>query len=186
MRTILLLLVLVIHAVGTAAWGFSLKLDGLVTDYATGKAMQARVRVYKNGALAQVCTTKANGKYAVSLDNGADYVVRVDAPGYQGKCITIVTQGAEWAGDRRVRSLEVEIRLPGRIYGTDLSSLDLPLGIARFEPATGHVRWSQTYERNIQAEVRQAMALYDRLARASGQLASTRLHGSILVEALVL
>ena len=55
-----------------------------------------------------------------------------------------------------------------------------------FEPATGHVRWSQTYERNIQAEVRQAMAPYDRLARASGQLASTRLHGSILVEALVL
>jgi hypothetical protein len=96
------------------------------------------------------------------LDNHADYVVRVDAPGYQTKCFTVDTHGLEWEGDKRVSQVEVELRLPHLRPGVDLSYFDLPMGIARFEPSTGLTRWNLPYEAKVNAEAALIMEEYDR------------------------
>lgn len=151
------------------ASAYHLEVVGLVTDYATQQAMPAaRVRIYKNGALQTVRFTNGAGGYSVLLDNHADYVVRVDAPGFQVKCITVDTKGLEWEGDNRVSKVEVEVRLPRLGSGVDLSYFDLPVGIARFEPATGLTRWNIAYEGRVNAEARTLMDRYDQRCRELG------------------
>lgn len=158
---------------------FHLALNGLVTDHGTMQPMaSARIRIYKDGVLKNLVRTNAAGKYAITLDNHADYVVRVDAPGYQGKCITIDTHGAEWEGDRRLSRLEVEMRLVRKLPGTDLSCFDLPLGLARFEPATGLTRWNLVYESRVNAEVQEAMFGYDLRCMDGPRPASVRYSGT--------
>lgn len=145
----------------TEASAYRLRLNGIVTDFSSLQPLSAaRVRVYKEGILQHEQASSASGKYMITFDNHAEYVLRVDAPGYQGKSITIDTRGMEWQGDRRISTLEVEMRLPELRADVDLSYLDLPLGIAYFEPATGLTRWNRTYEKNIRADVRGLMEDY--------------------------
>jgi hypothetical protein len=163
MRISLLILVLALLGVSQSASAFRLRLKGLVTEHGSQQPMaSARVRIYKDGSLQRVQRTNMTGKYTHLLENGGSYVIRVDAPGYQGKCITIDTHGMEWEGDRRVSELEVEMRLPARRAEIDLSYFDLPMGMAFFEPATGLTRWSMTYERTVMLKARELMANYDR------------------------
>ncbi|HMN06006.1 MAG TPA: carboxypeptidase-like regulatory domain-containing protein [Flavobacteriales bacterium] len=163
MRYITGLFIMALLASSSEALAFKLRIDGLVTDYATQRPMaKARVRVYKDGILDKMQGSDAQGRYTMVFDNNASYVVRVDAPGYQGKCITIDTHGKEWEGDGRISSLEVEMRLPAVRPGVDLSFLDLPMGVARFDPSTGLARWNRTYERNVKGDVRETMVEYDR------------------------
>lgn len=144
------------------ASAFQLQLDGLVTEHATLQAMDsARIRLYKNGVLDQVRYSGGSGVYSVKLDNHALYVVRVDAPGYQTKCFTIDTHGMEWEGDHRMSKVEVEVRLVQVQKGIDLSYFDLPMGMARFEPATGVVLWDLVYEEQVRSVAGQIMGRYD-------------------------
>jgi hypothetical protein len=151
------------------AQAYRLEVVGLVTDYGTTLPMSAaRVRIYKNGALQTVRRTNGAGTYSIILENNAEYVVRVDAPGYQVKCITVDTKGLEWEGDGRLSKVEVEIRLPKLGNGVDLSYFDLPVGMARFEPATGHTRWNLAYENKVAVVARMLMDQYDERCRELG------------------
>lgn len=162
MRPVALIPLLFLLGFAHDASAFHLEVNGLVTDHGTTRSMAAaRIRLYKNGVVQKLLWTNAAGKYSITLDNHADYVLRVDAPGYQAKCITIDTHGAEWQGDGRLRRLEVEMRLVRKQPGTDLSCFDLPLGLARFEPATGLTRWNLAYENKVNAEVQATMSDYE-------------------------
>lgn len=161
MRYAAWLLTALLMALCTETYAYQLRLNGVVTDFSSLKPLPtARVRVYKEGVLQHERTSNSSGKYVITFDNHAEYVLRVDAPGYQGKSITIDTRGMEWEGDRRMSDLDVEIRLPELHNGVDLSFLDLPLGIAYFEPATGLTRWNRTYEKNIRPGMRDVMEQY--------------------------
>ncbi|MBX2982788.1 MAG: carboxypeptidase-like regulatory domain-containing protein [Flavobacteriales bacterium] len=161
MRT-LLALIIALLAFSHEAEAFRLRLNGMVTDHGTQQPLaSARVRIYKDGVIQRVLITNGAGKYSISLENQGAYVIRVDAPGHQGKCITVDTHGMEWEGDGRTSNLEIEMRLPAFRDGIDLSFFDLPLGMAYFEPATGLTRWSVKYERSITADVLELMADYD-------------------------
>lgn len=169
MRYFTFILTLAALGICQEASAYRLRMNGLVSDYVTEQPMPgARVRIYKNGVVQRVIRTGALGQYAVTFDNHADYVVRVDAPGYQVKCITISTQGLEWEGDRRVSDLQVEMRLPILQPGIDLSYFDLPLGMAEFEPATGLTRWNVTYEKTVVATAQEVMARYDQYCMEQG------------------
>lgn len=157
---------------------FQLRMNGSVSDYAAQQPMNARVRIYKNGVMHRVQWTGVAGRYSIILDNQAAYVIRVDAPGYQAKCITIDTKGMEWERDRRMSELEVEMRLPALQAGMDLSYFDLPLGMARFEPATGFTRWNKVYEETVREAALAVMRNYDQRARETGQAMIARLDPS--------
>ncbi len=161
MRTFIILIITLLSFSQEAA-AFRLRVNGLVTEHGTQQPLiSARVRIYKDGVLQRTRTTNVGGKYSIALENQGNYVIRVDAPGHQGKCITINTHGLEWEGDARSSNLEVEMRLPAFRDGVDLSYFDLPLGMAYFEPATGLTRWSMKYERSVTADVRDLMVRYD-------------------------
>ncbi len=173
---------------GHDASAFRLEVVGLVTDYGTMHAMPAaRIRIYKNGVLQTVRRANGAGGYACVLDNHAQYVLRVDAPGYQVKCITVDTKGLEWEGDTRVSKVEMEIRLPRLGSGVDLSFFDLPVGMARFDPATGHTRWNISYEGKVNAEAWQLMDQYDERCKEIGlPLPSRSLEiGAVLVQGAI-
>ena len=151
------------------ASAYRLQVVGSVTDYGTLHGMPgARVRIYKNGVLQSVRRANGAGGYAVLLENHAQYVLRVDAPGYQVKCITLDTRGLEWEGDNRVSKVEVEVRLPMLERGVDLSFFDLPVGMARFDPATGLTRWNLAYEGKVNQEARGLMDQYEQRCRELG------------------
>ena len=159
----LLVVIIALFSFSQEAAAFRLRLNGLVSDHGTQQPLAAaRVRIYMNGEIQRVRTTNVGGKYSITLENQGSYVIRVDAPGYQGKSITIDTHGIEWEGDARSSDLEVEMRLPAFQDGLDLTYLDLPMGMAYFEPATGLTRWSVKYERSVTPELRELMAHYDR------------------------
>lgn len=144
------------------ATAYQLQLHGLVTDYGSLRPVAgARVRIYKDGQLWRTQGSSNSGKYMVTLENEGSYVVRVDAPGYQGKCITIETLAGQARIAGRTSGLELEMRLPAKQPGIDLSYLDLPLGMAMFDPSTGNTRWNQAYQRNISAGIREAMGRYN-------------------------
>lgn len=155
-------LALIIALACADASAYHLQLHGLVTDYGSLRPVAgARVRIYKDGQLWRTQGSSNSGKYMVTLENEGNYVVRVDAPGYQGKCISIETLGGHASIGGRTSGLELEMRLPAKQPGIDLSYLDLPLGMALFDPRTGSTRWNQAYHRSISAGLREAMGRYN-------------------------
>lgn len=130
-----------------------LHLKGQVTDALTREPIaNALVRVYRDGVKVQAIETNGSGRYDVVLDNGADYVIRFSSPGRVTKCFGIDTHGPEWAHDRNVTPVEVEMTLFEHVEGLDLSFFDMPMGLARFTPMTGFLSWNKAYEERIQSE----------------------------------
>ncbi len=147
-----------------SAW--TLRVHGSVTEYLNGAPVKGvLVRIYKDGSKEAMSTTPAHGRYAYTLDNNARYVLRFSAPGYQTKCFTVDTHGVEWADKRGEKEVEVEMTMFRRIADMDLSYFDLPMGIGRFEPSTGTLRWDAAYDARIRGDVTAIMAAYEQRLR---------------------
>lgn len=164
---------------GLASYGSNLRITGVVTEYLSGDVItNGLVRLYKDGVKQDQTETGAFGKYAFVLDNNAKYVLRFSAPGHQTKCFTIDTHGLDWEGDHKVKEQWVEMTLFQRLDDMDLSFFDLPMGMAKFEPATGLVSWDQDYDKRIREQVQGIMSEYERrmtaMAEASAGKATLR------------
>lgn len=156
MRTATFLLAL-IASIGLQA--AHLRVHGTVTDLGSRLPLeQALVRVYKNGVKQTAFNTGSGGRYAVVLENNAHYVIRFSLPGRVTKCFAVDTHGPAWENDGRTVDLEVEMTLFENLPELDLSFFDLPMGIARFTPMTGHVAWNAEYEGRIRPEADRLMA----------------------------
>lgn len=150
-----------------SATAFSLRVNGVVTDYITGSTMDhVLVRVYLNGAKVASEETGALGHYAFDLENNAEYVIRFSAPGLVTKCFTVDTHGLVWEGADRTKELWVEMTMLERTTSLDLSFFDMPMGRAYFEPATGLVSWDTDYDRRIRPQVEEIMSHYQRMMTA--------------------
>ena len=136
-----------------------LRLHGAVTDHVTRAPLgEVLVRVYRDGVKERSFTTGATGKYNVDLQRGGDYVIRFSLPGHITKCYAVNTEGPVWEGDRREVSVDVEMTLFERVPDLDLSFFDMPMGMARFCPTTGLLKWDGVYEERIRPEVERLMA----------------------------
>lgn len=154
---------------------FELKVHGVVTEYLSGEVItNALVRVYKDGVKQQAEETGILGLYAVKLENNARYIIRFSAPGHQTKCFSVDTHGLAWEGENRLKDLFVEMTLFERISDMDLSYFDLPMGMARFQPATGLVTWDEEYDARIRAEVQAIMEEYERRMTATADATASR------------
>lgn len=173
MKTALFSLLLGLLGCPLDACAYHLSVNGTVTEYGSLRPVgAARVRIYKDGKLKQVLHTNAAGRYSVTLDNHSAVVLRVDAPGFQLKCITIDTHGPEWEGDKRGAAVDVEMRLPRLMGGMDLSFFDLPVGMAQFDPSSGLVQWNLAYEARVNRDAREVMQQYEQLSQAGGRMAA--------------
>jgi len=154
-RSLLLSLLLVVAMPSNA---FHLRVSGMVSDMCSGAPLEAVwVNVFKNGKAQHRLRSDATGRYSVRLDNNAEYVIRFVLPGRVGKCYALDTRGGAWEGDRRTADLEVDVTLFEPVEGVDLELFDLPMGIARFNPMTGHVAWKADYERRVRPEAERLM-----------------------------
>ena len=161
MRPSTFALIAVLALFSLRAQAYQVRVEGSVTGYVDQRPMAgARVRIYKDGQKVLQYITGANGAYAVKLANQARYVIRVDAPGFQGKCYIIDTRGPEWENDKGIKDLMVETRLPAQKPGIDLSWFDLPMGMARFTPSTGLISWNSGYSEDARSGARQVMQQY--------------------------
>jgi hypothetical protein len=139
--------------------GAHLRVHGTVTDLDSRMPLeQALVRVYKDGVKQASFVTGTGGRYAVMLENNAHYVIRFSLPGRVTKCFAVDTHGPAWENDGRTMDLEVEMTLFENLPELDLSFFDLPMGIARFTPMTGHVAWNAEYEGRIRPEADRLLA----------------------------
>ena len=170
MRNLLLLLCLLS---ASTAGAVSLRLHGVVRDLYTGRPMRdVHVKVYRDGVRQQPVVTGQSGAYVLVLENNSSYVIRFSAPGRVSKCYTVETRGGEWEDDHRITDLEIEILLFEPVEGLDLGWFDMPMGVARFMPATGHVAWSADHEREVRPEADRLTA--EVLARREQALAMQR------------
>lgn len=136
-----------------------LRLRGEVTDHVTRQPLgDVLVRVYRNGVKEHSFNTGVAGKYNINLKRGGEYVIRFSLPGHVTKCYAVDTRGASWEGDTREVAVDVEMTMFEKIDGLDLSFFDLPMGMARFCPMTGMLKWDKAYEERISAEVGRLMA----------------------------
>lgn len=146
-----------------AAWALSasaveLRLHGEVTDHTTREPLgEVLVRVYRNGVKERAFHTGAGGKYTVPLDREGDYIIRFSLPGHVTKCYAVDTHGDEWQGDTREVTVDVEMTMFEQVEGMDFSLFDLPMGLARFCPTTGFLKWDKDYEEHIRPEVDRVM-----------------------------
>lgn len=136
-----------------------LRLHGEVTDHVTRAPLgEVLVRVYRDGVKERSFTTGPGGRYTVNLERGGQYVIRFSLPGHVTKCYAVDTEGPVWEGDHREVSVDVEMTLFERVSDMDLSFFDMPMGLARFCPTTGLLKWDLAYEERIRPEVEQLMA----------------------------
>lgn len=156
MRTLLTAIVAACALTCSAA---ELRLRGAVTDHATRAPLgEVLVRVYRDGVKERSFTTGPGGKYTVNLQRGGDYIIRFSLPGHITKCYAVNTEGPVWEGDTREVAVDVEMTLFERIPELDLSFFDMPMGLARFCPTTGLLKWDLAYEERIRPEVARLMA----------------------------
>jgi hypothetical protein len=140
-------------------YGIQLRVQGAVLGLLDQKPVaDVSVKIYRNGERLYVAKTAANGRYSILLDNHAEYVLRFTKAGKVGKCYTIDTRGGAWENDKRIQDLEIDILLFDPVPDLDLGWFDMPMGMARFNPMTGHVAWSADYERRIRPEAERLTA----------------------------
>jgi len=156
MRTLLFTILLV---ASLPAGAVDLRLRGAVTDIDSRTPLNdVLVRVYRNGVKEQAFYTGQSGSYSVDLERGGDYIIRFSLPGLITKCYAVDTHGSEWQGDRREVPVDVEMTLFEQVPSLDLSFFDMPMGLARFCPTTGYLKWDKGYEDHIRPEVDRLMA----------------------------
>ncbi len=157
---------------GGMAHAAHLRIVGTVTDkFSAAPLADAQVRVYRNGEKVRTLTTGPTGRYELSLENNADFVIRFVRPGHVTKCFTVSTHGPEWEGDRSVKEVFIEMTMFERVDDLDLSFFDLPMGIARFDPLNGRMDWDEAYDGRIRCEVATLMDAVTRALAARGALA---------------
>ncbi|MBX2971689.1 MAG: carboxypeptidase regulatory-like domain-containing protein [Flavobacteriales bacterium] len=166
MRAFITALLAVCALTSTAA---ELRLRGEVTDHVTRQPLgEVLVRVYRDGVKERSFTTGPGGRYSVSLQRGGEYIIRFSLPGHVTKCYAVDTKGPAWENDKREVSVDVEMTLFEKVPDLDLSFFDMPMGLARFCPMTGFLKWDKAYEERIAPEVSRLMAEV-RLRREASQ-----------------
>lgn len=153
------LITAILAAAALSTTAAELRLHGEVTDHVTRAPLgEVLVRVYRDGVKERSFTTGATGKYVVTLERGGDYIIRFSLPGHVTKCYAVNTEGPAWEGDNRAVPVDVEMTLFERVPDLDLSFFDMPMGMARFCPMTGLLKWDAAYEGRIKPEVDRLMA----------------------------
>lgn len=139
--------------------GKQLRVFGKVSGLFDQQVMaDVSIKIYRNGELLPVQTTGANGRYSVVLDNHSQYVLRFTKPGQISKCFTVDTNGAVWENDKVIQDLEIDIVLFETMPDLDLGWFDMPMGVGRFNPMTGHVAWNAEHERRVRPVFDRLMA----------------------------
>lgn len=157
---IIALLLLALLAVPGALWSQGgIEVDGTVRDKDSNRKLSGvNVQVLRAGADYDAVTTLGNGKYALSLDHGADYELIFTFGDLSPRKVELNTSSIPDEYRERPFYLTVEMSMFEVPPGFDQGLLDEPIGKVRFDAAKEQLAWDLDYTARMQSRIESALS----------------------------
>lgn len=120
---------------------------------------KAFVKLYQNNKVVQVMYTKKNGKFGFILFSGIQYVVEVSKPGYVSERIQISTKEETKSNGKYFYEFKIDLMSLKKIKGIDISSLDFPTAIIKYNKKAGEYLHDKAYSKIVKAELKKLKEL---------------------------
>ena len=162
-------LLLAFWAVPGTTWSQgSIEVDGTVRDKDSNRKLSGvTVQVLRAGSNYDEVTTLGNGKYALSLDHGADYELIFTFDDLSPRKVELNTSSIPEDYRERPFYLTVEMSMFEVPPGFDQGLLDEPIGKVRFDAAKEQLAWDLDYTARMQARIENALS--DALSSGEGE-----------------
>jgi len=155
---LLLFLLLLMPVSLVFSQGGDLYIFGIVKDYATSKKIPGvTIKAFENGKLIDTYETKANGKYEFFLDVGKQYELVFSKPGIVTKRVSMDARNIPSEDVGAGFSMNIEMSLFEEMEGLDVSILNQPIGIAKYNANTGALEFDFAYTQKIKDELNRLM-----------------------------
>ena len=136
----------------------SIEVDGTVRDKDSNRKLAGvEVSVLQNGQSYDAVRTLSNGRYTVSLDHGADYVLVFTYEDLSVRNVEVNTSTIPEAFRERPFFLNVDMSLFEVPAGFDESLLDEPIGKVAFNESKEKLDWDMNYTRRMQNRIDSAL-----------------------------
>jgi tetratricopeptide (TPR) repeat protein len=156
--SLVLLLLLLLPVSLVFSQGGDLYIFGIVKDYATSKKIPGvTIKAFENGKLVDTYETKVNGKYEFFLDVGKQYELVFSKPGIVTKRVSMDARNIPSEDVGAGFSMNIEMSLFEEMEGLDVSILDQPIGIAKYNANTGALEFDFAYTQKIKDELNRLM-----------------------------
>ena len=161
LRSFLMLLLLCVAALVNAQVD-NIYVYGTAKDRTSMKKMDGvTVTVFKDGVQQSNVITSSNGKYEFNLDYGHQYKLVYSKAGIVSRNVSIDTRNIPDQEKAGGLAMNVEMTLFATLPGMDFSLADQPIGISKFDPATGNLAWDNDYTTQMQSKLDQMFKDYD-------------------------
>ncbi len=130
----------------------SLEIKGYVFED-DKKVDKALVRLYQNNKIVQMTKTKKS-KFQFILFSGMQYMVEVDKAGSVSERIQISTKERTEFGGKYTYEFRVDLMKASKFKGVDISSLDFPTAIIKYDAEEGEYMHDAAYSKQVRAELK--------------------------------
>lgn len=136
-----------------------IELDGTVTEKETNRKLAGvDVKVFRSGAIYDAVSTLSNGKYAVSLEHGTDYMLLFTFEDLSERRVELKTSSIPEEYRDQPFYLKVEMSLFEVPDGFDEALLQDPIGKVSFDPRSERLAWDLDYTSMMQSRINDALA----------------------------
>ena len=132
----------------------SIEVDGTVRDKDSNRKIAGvEISVLRGGQAYDAVSTLSNGRYTLSLDHGADYVLLFTFEDMSPRKVLLNTSSIPEAFQERPFYLTVEMSLFDVPSGFDRDLLEEPIGKVAFDAAKEQLAWDLPYTSSMQARI---------------------------------
>ena len=150
--TLLMMLLLCVIPEVHAQW--TLDIGGTVKNKETKKRFEGvTITVKRNGTSWKTLTSPDNGRFDISLEPNAIYMVEFSKPGYVTKRMEFSTKNVPEEDAKYGFEFPMEMTLFEKREGLDVSILDKPIAKVAFDPNTGYMDYDPEYTKSIKKEI---------------------------------
>lgn len=150
-----------------------LRVAGEIKDVDTRKAMNGAVVSATDTLMptfVRLAKVKRNGKFTVDLPLDRVYRIVFDASGHAHKHVILDTRNIPSSERKTGYGMQIKIFLPLLYPTLDYSLLDLPLGVARYEPDSKGINWQQAVSDALRERYEVFNKQYEVAKKAAGGL----------------
>ncbi len=117
------------------------------------KVDKALVKLYQNNKVVQMTNTKKS-KFQFILFSGMRYMIEIDKPGSISERIQISTvEKTEFVG-KYIYEFRVDLMDEGKFKNVDISNLDFPTAIIKFNEEEGEYMHDEEYSKQVRADLK--------------------------------
>lgn len=131
----------------------SLEVKGYIFHNET-KIENAIVKLYQENSIAQKIRTKKSGKFQFLLFSNMDYTVEIEMGNYVTERIKISTKAETEFGGKYLYEFRVDLMKASKFKGVDISNLDFPTAMIRYDAQLGEYAHDKTYAEEVKVEMK--------------------------------